>query len=81
MTELRKRLNDLTEQVQQKRALDWPITSLYDSSVFLICRRMLSDAEAYLDDGNTDAAALSLRVVEQSLSVLTSLYALATEEI
>lgn len=81
MMDLRKRHAELTTAFEERRALDWPLAFVGEGPILTLIRRMLNDAETYLDDGQADAAALSLRVVEDSLRVLTSLYALATEEI
>lgn len=81
MTDLTKRLADLDASLQAKRRLDWPLTFRGQEPVFTLARRMLIDAQAYLLVGQEDAAALSMRVTEDSLRILTSLHALATEDI
>ena len=81
MNDLTKRRADLHADLEAKHGLDWPLTSRGQDPVFVLARRMLIDAEAYLHDGQEDAAALSLRVAEDCLRILTSLHALATEDI
>lgn len=81
MTDLTKRLTDLHASLQAKRGLDWPLTFRGQDPVFVLARRMLIDTQAYLHDGQEDAAALSMRVTEDCLRILTSLHALATEDI
>ena len=81
MNELTERLADLHDGFEAKYVLDWPLTFRGQDPVFVLARRMLIDAEAYLDDGQEDAAALSMRVTEDCLRILTSLHALATEDI
>ena len=81
MNDLLKRLDDLHASLRAKRGLDWPLTSRGQDTVFALAHRMLNDAQAYLIVGQKDAAALSMRVTEDCLRILTSLHALATEEI
>ena len=81
MTDPTKHLNDLHDSLRAKRGLDWPLTFRGHDPVFILARQMLTDAQAYLLVGQEDAAALSMRVTEDCLRILTSLHALATEEI
>ena len=81
MTAIRKRVNDLRADLEAKHGLDWPLTFRGQDPVFILARQMLTDAEAYLRDGQEVAAALSVRVTEDCLRVLASLHALATEDI
>ena len=81
MTDLTKRLSDLHASLQAKRRLDWPLTSRGQDPVFDLALRMLTAAQAYLLTGQEDAAALSMQVTEDCLRILTSLHALATEDI
>ena len=81
MNDLTKRLADLHAGLQAKHGLDWPLTFRGQDPVFILARQMLTDAEAYLRDGQEVAAALSVRVTEDCLRVLASLHALATEDI
>ena len=81
MTDLTERLTDLHASLQAKRGLDWPLTFRGQDPVFALALRMLVDAQAYLLDGQEDAAALSVRVAEDSLRILTSLHSLATADL
>lgn len=81
MNDLTKRRADLHADLEAKHGLDWPLTFRGQDPVFVMARRMLNDAEAYLHDGQEDAAALSMQVAEDCLRLLTSLHALATEGI
>lgn len=81
MTDLTKRQADLNASLEAKHGLDWPLTLRGQNHLFVLARRMLADAEAYLHDGQEEAAALSMQVTEDCLRILTSLHALATEDI
>ena len=81
MTDLTKRQADLHASLEAKHGLDWPLELRGQYPLFVLARRMLIDAEAYLHDGQEDAAALSMRVTEDCLRILNSLHALATENI
>ena len=81
MTDLTKRRADLHASLEAKHGLDWPLAFRGQDPVFVLARRMLIDAQAYLHDGQEDAAALSMQVAEDCLRILTSLHALATEDI
>lgn len=81
MTDHGPKIKHLHDRVAQMQALDWPLTFRGQDPVFVLARRMLIDAEAYLHDGQKDAAALSMRVTEDCLRILTSLHALATGDI
>lgn len=81
MNDLTKRLSDLHARLKAKHGLDWPLTFRGQDPVFALARQMLTDAQAYLCDGQEDAAALSMRVTEDCLRILASLHALATEDI
>ena len=80
MTDLTKRRADLHASLEAKHGLDWPLAFRGQDPVFVLARRMLIDAQAYLHDGQKDAAALSMQVAEDCLRTLTSLHALATED-
>lgn len=81
MNELTNRMADLHTDLKAKQRLDWPLTFRGQDRVFVLAQQMLNDAQAYLMVGQEDGAALSLQVTEDCLRILTSLFALATEDI
>lgn len=71
---------ELTGRFQSVRGLGWPLTARDQQPLYNLIRRMLADAETYLDDGEMAAAMQSVTVGSTALTTLSALHDLETME-
>ena len=73
--------NELIDRFQQVRALGWPLTARDQQPLYNLIRRMLGQAEDYLEAGEMAAAMQSITVGGTALTALSALHDLETMEI
>lgn len=73
--------NELTGRFEQVRALGWPLTARDFQPLYNLIRRMLGQAEDYLEAGEMAAAMQSITVGGTALTALSALHDLETMEV
>lgn len=72
--------NELADRFEQVRALRWPLTARDQQPLYNLIRRMLGEAEGYLEVGEMAAAMQSVTVGGTALVALSVLHDLETME-
>ena len=73
--------NELATRFEQVRALDWPLTTRDQQPLYNLIRRMLGEAEGYLEAGEMAAAMQSITVGGTAITALSALRDLETMEV
>lgn len=77
----RKRLNSLIERNEAIRAYDWPFTARGPQPLYSLVRRMIIEAEDYIEEGEFEAAMSACRAGESTLTALADLWVHSTMEV
>lgn len=72
---------ELTSRFQSVLGLGWPLTSRGHQALYDMIRRMLGQAEDYLEAGEVAAAMQSITVGGTALTTLSALHDLETMEV
>ena len=71
----RHSLNSLIDRNEVIRAYDWPFTARGPHPFYILVRRMIIEAEDYIEEGEFEAAISACRVGQSTLTALEDLYA------
>lgn len=80
-TSVRRAHAELATRFEQVRALGWPLTARDQQPLYNLIRRMLGQAEDYLEAGEMAAAMQSVTVGGTALAALSALHDLETMEV
>lgn len=72
---------ELAARFHQVRGLGWPLTARDQQPLYNLIRRMLGQAEDYLEAGEVAAAMKSITVGGTALTALSALHDLETMEV
>lgn len=78
--EVRAAHNELTARFDQVRTLGWPLTARDFQPLYNLARRMIGQAEDYLEAGEMTAAMQSIVVGDTACGTLSAMHALETME-
>lgn len=79
--QIRAAHNDLTDRFESVRGLGWPLTARDFQPLYNLVRRMLTQADAYLEAGEMEAAMQSVTVGDTAITTLIALRDLETMEV
>ena len=77
----RRSLNSLIDRNEAIRAYDWPFTARGPQPLYSLVRRMIIEAEDYIEEGEFEAAMSACKAGESTLTALVDLYAHSTLEV